>query len=98
MTQLALDYQLLSPWTSFIAIEERVSGEKVSQNPDIKSIISNVDSLPYIPWFQDSILERVMETSEEITPLVERENLVKQIKIAEMDSNYEGLNYFTVIE
>jgi poly [ADP-ribose] polymerase len=50
----SLEYGIVTPWTSFIAIEERIQGEAKLQQPSLASILESVavDDMPYLAWPQ----------------------------------------------
>ena len=58
--QLSLRHSILSPYTSFIAVEER---EDVEESEDVEETINiqdlvhshEIDSLPYIAWEETDV-------------------------------------------
>lgn len=50
----SLEYGIVTPWTSFVAIEERTEGEQKRQQPSLSLLLEreSVDDLPYLGWPQ----------------------------------------------
>lgn len=48
----SLEYGIVTPWTSFIAIEERVEGEQRRRQPALSELLDGetVDDMPYLAW------------------------------------------------
>ena len=58
IVSLSLEHSVISPLTSFVAIEERDKGEKIQKTVDVETLIKKitVDSLPYMSY---SLVEQV---------------------------------------
>ena len=50
--KMSQEFSIVSPYTSFVAIEHREPGEESRQGPSVDDLIAkeNVDILPYISW------------------------------------------------
>ncbi|XP_066438251.1 protein mono-ADP-ribosyltransferase PARP4 isoform X3 [Eleutherodactylus coqui] len=50
--QLSKEYSLVTPFTSFVAVEKRTAEENIDLEPNVAEIISaeDVDILPYMDW------------------------------------------------
>jgi len=57
LTKLSIEYNILSPWTAYLAIEKREDSEISAITTNIQDLInvSNIDDLSYIEWDIDEL-------------------------------------------
>ncbi|XP_063679343.1 uncharacterized protein LOC134814927 isoform X2 [Bolinopsis microptera] len=76
---LSLEHSVISPFTSFVAVEERGEGEVVQKTVDVETLLSEirVDCIPYVGYSDVSKLEvreqiRCPDQYDEIIRLIEK--------------------------
>ena len=58
---LSKKFSIVTPYTSFVAIEERVQGEDALEGPSIEELVAkeSIDKLPYVGWEVDVAEDKV---------------------------------------
>ena len=58
---LSKKFSIVTPHTSFVAIEERKEGELPEEGPSVEELVAkeNIDKLPYVGWQVDVVEDKV---------------------------------------
>ncbi|XP_063447772.1 uncharacterized protein LOC134727324 [Mytilus trossulus] len=89
---LSKEYSIVTPYTSFIAVEEREKDEEKTDGPSIADLVAKetVDVLPYMDWQNADMFE-------EKDPVVAIEELLRKGAIAETFSQMEAERCYSSI-
>ncbi|XP_052074990.1 uncharacterized protein LOC127712542 isoform X2 [Mytilus californianus] len=89
---LSKEYSIVTPYTSFIAVEEREKDEEKTDGPSIADLVAKetVDVLPYMDWQNADMFE-------EKDPVVAIEELLRKGAIAESFSQMEAERCYSSI-
>ncbi|CAC5400317.1 unnamed protein product [Mytilus coruscus] len=89
---LSKEYCIVTPYTSFIAVEEREKDEEKTDGPSIADLVAKetVDVLPYMDWQNADMFE-------EKDPVVAIEELLRKGAIAESFSQMEAERCYSSI-
>ncbi|VDI55612.1 poly [ADP-ribose] polymerase [Mytilus galloprovincialis] len=89
---LSKEYSIVTPYTSFIAVEEREKDEEKTDGPSVADLVAKetVDVLPYMDWQNADMFE-------EKDPVVAIEELLRKGAIAETFSQMEAERCYSSI-